>query len=203
MTVVEAVATMPVIVVADVGPARPSTKTVHGNVSAVVVIEALQGARRGEKFDVHWRAPDGVTCDVVRLRPGRWLLFLDGGYAVGWCNQYSRRVRGASSEAVELVRRVLHPKTVDEVVALLRPVAERELREAWRKAPSRAFAAGDNHDGPWVNPEAQPEVTGDAKNGWRVRWGTNPPAGFAHEFVATVREGNVHVVTATVSFAPD
>jgi hypothetical protein len=95
----------PVIIEADV--ASVERRDAAAWVGRATVRRSYKGAVAGAKIDVHFRQPDGKSCDLVALSTGRWLLFLsrlDGDLWVARCDSYSRKATGPG--AAELIRKL-------------------------------------------------------------------------------------------------
>jgi hypothetical protein len=213
----------PVIVVVEVGAARPDVPAplpggtgggvgapvTTEKVSPTLVVDAIRGARVGERFDVHWRAVTGTSCDTVNLVPGRWLLFLPTTHTIGHCAQHNRRLTRAPvvdgrvrHPAVDQVRQTLHPTTARAASAVARGVAERALWAAWTKDPRRTTSTTPS-PGTWLPNALAPEVTGNPTTGWRVHWHRAPAAkALGADVVVVIAADSVDVENAAVAWPP-
>lgn len=93
------------VVTTELGPDGERT-------TSLLVRAAYKGVREGATVVVRSRDPNGKSCDLVGITPGRWLLIVnpqpDGTLWIGRCDGYSQRLGAAPSETVLRVRKRFH-----------------------------------------------------------------------------------------------
>ncbi len=181
--------------------------------SPVTFTKPLRGVQGEQR--VVWHKPDGMSCNTVDLKPGRWMLFLswspDGRLVVTRCDAHSTRLvddKRAQQKRKELMTHLSPIKTEAEAVAaaalavrrmLVASVASKANGDSGAPAP-REILSGEVDLA-----RADRAIVAKQDDGsFLVRWSHHPPAGTSVDAeVRVFPDGVAQVVRADATFSPD
>jgi hypothetical protein len=204
----EAARRFDVVAWVTVGAARAEP---DGTLSSPVTFDdVLRGPVNGSTQRVSWQKPDGKSCFLTDLRPGRWLVFLswqpDGRLLAGRCDQHSAPVktenqwRGKRAVLIQALAPVKSEAAAVEAAAL----AVRRMLVASMAGKPGTDLANVAPDGASLAMTDRALVAKQPGGIFLVRWSQNPPAGTAIDAEVRVgADGVAQVVRASASFSPD
>jgi len=191
------------VALVEVGAARAEANGVES--SPIVLLDVLRGpapSATTKELRVRWVKPDGASCQMTDLRPGKWLVFLswsppDGTLWVNRCDAHSRPMKTVPKQLITHFGAITTEKDAIEV-------AGRTVR---RMLAAQLF---DNEFVKPIKPDldlARVEVARVAPHpdgGYVVTWSQHPPAGYSVDAsVRVFKDGRAHVTRADASFSPD
>jgi hypothetical protein len=196
---------------AVVGPSRQEP---DGSLSSPVTFEnplrgPLSVAKGAPATRVSWHKPDGSSCNLVDLKPGRWMLFLswapDGRLAIARCDTHSKPIKGAQAKRKELMAHLSPIVNEADAVAAAALAVRRMLAASVASKESGALAPKGIAAGEVYLARVDRAVTSKQPDGsWLVRWSHHPPAGTSVDAeVRVFPDGVTHVVHADATYSPD
>lgn len=202
----DAVTLSDVVAIGVVGAPRAEP---DGSLSAVVTVDAALRGPAERTLRVSWRKPDGRSCDLVHLKPGRWVLFAqwgaDGALWIGRCDAHSRALGkvDVATRRTELMKHMKPVRTEAEAISAAARAAGGRLVASMAGKPGTELLSPPPRPEDLVRPELA-TVIAQKDGSWIVRWFRNPPAGTAIDAEVHVKpDGVTHVVRADASFSPD